>query len=198
MDDDFVPEGFLPLKVAIDRLAQARQTSIQSAQDEIRPKLHNGLIRAVVLRPDTGKILEIISDCWATETAVRWFESGECRLPNENYKVKITNERFHMLYQPENAPIFIIEDDLRRLLGDRRQQSPSTQKQSNGGQSSAASITKSDRALLQQLVRDAYDQLWPEGFKGRAKERDEAIREFIKRLGKKPPSVRTIQRALKR
>jgi hypothetical protein len=197
MDDDFVPEGFLPLKAAIERLAQARQTSIQSAQVEIRTKLYNGLIRAAVLLPVTGELLGILSRCWATEIALLWFESGTCLLPDENHKVRITAKRFDMFYQPENAPIFIIEDDLRRLLGDHCQQDPNSQKQSNGGQSSAASIAQNDQALLQQSVREVYRQLFLDGFKGRAKERDQAIQREFERQGKKPPTVRTIQRALK-
>jgi len=197
MGGRFVPQGFLPLKAAINRLAQARQTPIQSAQIEVRAKLHNGLIRAAVLRPDTGELLEILSPCWATETALHWFKSGTCLLPTEDGKVRITAKRFGMFYQPENAPIFIVEDDLHRLLGDNCRQDSSSQKQSSSRPSSAASIAQSDQALLQQLVREIHERLWPNGFKGRAKERDEAIRGEFERLDKKPPSVRTIQRALK-
>jgi hypothetical protein len=196
MANNFVPEGYLPLKSAIEQLAQARQTSIQSAQIEIRAKLHNGLIRAAVLRSD-GELLEMLPRCWAKDTALRWFKSGTCLLPNENHQVRITTERFDMFYRPENAPIFIIEDDLRSLLGDHRQQDPNSQKQSSGGPSSAASIAQSDQAVLRQLVREVYEQLWPDGFKGRGKERDQAIQREFERQGKKPPTVRTIQRALK-
>jgi hypothetical protein len=117
MDDDFVPEGCVPLKSAVEQLAEARQTSIQSAQVDGRAKLQSGLMRAVVLRPDIGELLEILPRCWATETALRWFETGTCLLPNENGKVRITAERFDMFYQPENAPIFILEVDLKRLIG---------------------------------------------------------------------------------
>jgi len=116
MDDDFVPEGCVPLKSAVEQLAEARQTSIQSAQVDGRAKLHSGLMRAVVLRSDTGELIEILTRCWATETALRWFETGTCLLPNENGKVRITAERFDMFYQPENAPIFILEVDLKRLI----------------------------------------------------------------------------------
>jgi len=116
MDDDFVPEGCVPLKSAVEQLAEARQISIQSAQVNGRAKLHSGLMRAVVLRSDTGELLEILTRCWATETALRWFETGTCLLPNENGKVRITAERFDMFYQPENAPIFILEVDLKRLI----------------------------------------------------------------------------------
>ncbi|MGX9428508.1 MULTISPECIES: hypothetical protein [Bradyrhizobium] len=197
MDDDFVPEGYVPLKSAIEQLAEARQTSIKSAQVEIRAKLHSGLIRAAVLRPDTGELSEILSRCWATETALRWFESGTCLLPDENGEVRITTERFDLFYRPENAPIFVVEGDLHRPLGDHRQQDPNSQKQSSGGPSSAASIAPSEQALLRQLVREIHKQLWPDGFKGRAKERDKAIQEKFEQLNKKPPAVRTIQRALK-
>jgi hypothetical protein len=116
MAEDFVPEGYRPLMSAVDRFAQALQMSIQSAQLEIRAKLHSELIRAAVLRPDTGELLGILSRCWATETAVRWFESGTCLLPDENGKVRITAERFDMFYRPENAAIFVLENDLQRLI----------------------------------------------------------------------------------
>jgi len=38
-------------------------------------------------------------------------------LPNEGGKVRITTERFDMFYGPEIATIFILETDLRRLIG---------------------------------------------------------------------------------
>ena len=117
MDDEFVPEGCVPLKSAVEQLAEARQTSIQSAQVDGRAKLHSGLMRAVVLRSDTGELLEILPRCWATETALRWFETGTCLLPDENGKVRITAARFDMFYPSESAPIFILEVDLKRLIG---------------------------------------------------------------------------------
>jgi hypothetical protein len=197
MPENFIPEGCLPLRSAVKRFARARQTSVRSAQIKIRANLHNGIIRAVLLRPDTGELLGILSPCWATETALRWFKSGTCLLPNENGKVQITTGRFDMFYQPEHAPIFIIEGDLHRLLDDHHQQAANGQQQSTGGESSAAPIPQSDKALLRKLVREVYEQLWPDGFKGRAKERDQAIQEKFKQLNKIAPNVRTIQRALK-
>ena len=46
MDDDFVPEGRVPLKSAIEQLAEARQTDVPLGQAEIRTKLHSGSIVA--------------------------------------------------------------------------------------------------------------------------------------------------------
>jgi hypothetical protein len=104
------------LKSAIDLLAQARQTSAQSAQAEIRTKLHGGSIVAHALAQSTGRMIEITSNSWATEPALQWLESGTCLLPDENGKVRITDERLGLLYQAEAATIFILENDLRRLM----------------------------------------------------------------------------------
>jgi hypothetical protein len=114
--DIFVPEGYVTSPVAIQRLAQARQTSIQSAQAEIRAKLYGRSITAYAMERSTGRMLDIISDSWATEWGVRWLESGVCKLPNEDGEVKITHERFDMFYEPEFAAIFIRETDLQRLI----------------------------------------------------------------------------------
>jgi hypothetical protein len=119
MDDDFVPEGCLPLKSAIDRLVQARQTSVQSAQAEIRTKLHSGLIRAVVMRPGTGELVGIISDRWALDDAQDWLEQGECILTSDR---KIANFTPGLLSSPHRARIFVIEDDLNRLIDARASQ----------------------------------------------------------------------------
>ena len=116
MDDDFVPEGRVPLKSAIEQLAEARQSNVPLAQAEIRTKLHSGSIVAQAMEQSTGRMLDIIPHSWATDTAQRWLESGECLLPDENGKVRITNERFAMFYRPEKAPILIWEVDLRRLI----------------------------------------------------------------------------------
>jgi len=196
MADDFVPEGRVPLKSAIEQLAKARQTSVPLAKAEIRAKLHNGSIVAQAMERSTGRMFNIIPYTWGTETGLYWLESGTCLLPDENGKVSITTERFDMFYRPQNAPIFIIENDLRGLLGDRQQQDPDGQNQATGGKSSAAPVPQ--RASLRKLVRDFYEQLWPDGFKGRAKERDLAIQEKFEQLDMKAPHARTIQRALER
>jgi hypothetical protein len=117
MDDDFVPEGRVPLKSAIERVAGARQTNVTSVQAEFRTKLHSGSIAAQAMDRNTGRMFDIIPDTWATETALYWLESGTCLLPNEDGKVRITTERFGMFYGPENATIFILESDVQRLIG---------------------------------------------------------------------------------
>ena len=117
MNEDFVPEGRVPLKSAIEQLAKARQTNVLLGQAEIRTKLHSGSIVAQAMERSTGRMFDIIPNSWATETALRWLESGECLLPNEKGKVRITTERFDMFYIPENATIFILENDLQRLIG---------------------------------------------------------------------------------
>jgi hypothetical protein len=60
----------------------------------------------------------------------------------------------------------------------------------------AATGSKHIPELQQQILRTCH-RLWPTGYEGRAKERDEAIRQEFKRLGIQPPSVRSIQRALR-
>jgi hypothetical protein len=49
----------------------------------------------------------------------------------------------------------------------------------------------------QQKVLDIYRQLWPDGYKGRAKKRDQAIMSEFQQRHKDQVSARTIQRALK-
>jgi hypothetical protein len=117
MGDDFVPEGRVSLVSAIKQIAEARQTNVPSAQAEVRLKLRSGTIVAQVMERSTGRLFDILPEPWATETALRWLESGTCLLPNEKGKVTITRERFDMFYLPENAPIFILEVDLKRLIG---------------------------------------------------------------------------------
>ena len=116
MADDFVPEGRVPLKPAIEQLAEARQTNVPLGQAEMRTKLHSGSIVAQAMERSTGRMFDIIPDSWATEMALRWLESGTSLLPNEEGKVRITTKRFGMFYRPENATIFIWESDLRRLI----------------------------------------------------------------------------------
>jgi hypothetical protein len=82
----------------------------------MRTKLHSGSIVAQAMEQSTGRMFDIIPNSWATETALRWLESGQCLLPDENGKVRITTERFDFLYRPERATIFIRESDLRRLI----------------------------------------------------------------------------------
>jgi hypothetical protein len=114
----FVPRGHLPVKSAIRRMAQAWQASLGSARAEMQAILHSRSMLAYALEQSTGRMLEITSESWATDHALRWLKSGTCLLPNEDGKVRITTERFDMFYRAENAPIFIVEDDLHRLLGD--------------------------------------------------------------------------------
>jgi hypothetical protein len=120
MDDDFVPEGRVPLKSAIKQLAKARQTNVPSVQAEIQAKLHSGSIVAQAMERSTGRMLDIIPGRWATETALRWLKSGTCLLPDENGKVRITTQRFDMFYRPEHATIFIWESHLRPLIDAER------------------------------------------------------------------------------
>jgi hypothetical protein len=112
MDDDFVPEGCLPLKTAIERLAKARQTPIQSAQAEIRAKAHSRFIVAYVINPGTGELAPISSDRWALDDARSWLEQGECILTDSRYIANF-NPRFS---GPHRATIFVFEKDLQRLI----------------------------------------------------------------------------------
>jgi hypothetical protein len=127
----FVPRGHLPVKSAIRRMAQAWQVSLRSARAKMQAILHSRSMRAYALEQSTGRMLEITSESWATDHALRWLKSGTCLLPNEDGKVRITTERFDMFYRAENAPIFIVEDDLHRCWATMRQQDPNSQKQSS-------------------------------------------------------------------
>jgi hypothetical protein len=117
--DIVVPDGDVSLPLAVQRLAQAWQTSIPSAQAKMRAVLLSGRsIVAYARGLTTGREFEIRSECWVTEWGPQWLEDGVCELPDEGGKVRITHEyeRFDMFYEPEFAMIVIRETDLQRLI----------------------------------------------------------------------------------
>jgi hypothetical protein len=59
MDDDFVPEGRVPLESAIEQFAEARQTNVPSARAEIRTKLYGRSIAAQAMERSTGRTYDI-------------------------------------------------------------------------------------------------------------------------------------------
>jgi hypothetical protein len=113
MAEKFIPKGCLPLKSAIKRLAEARQTSVRSARAEIWPELHSGSMRAGIIRPDTGGAAPIIPDRWALDDARSWLEQGECILTDST---NIANFTLPMFSGPHRATIFVFESDLDRLI----------------------------------------------------------------------------------
>jgi hypothetical protein len=114
--DVFIPPGYLAVVIAVEALAQAWQTSIQSAQAELRGKLYLGSIVSYASERSTGRMFKVRSDCWGTEWAQLWLETSVCELPDEHGKVRITDEQFGVFYGPEVAVILIREADLQRLI----------------------------------------------------------------------------------
>jgi hypothetical protein len=98
----FVPEGYLRLKSAIHRLAQARGISLGSARAEIRTELHSGAILAYALEQSTGQMLQIIPELWGTDHGSWWLKSGKCWLPDED-GVRTTRKRFGISFSPLDA-----------------------------------------------------------------------------------------------
>ena len=52
----FVPKGYLPLTIAVERFAQALQISVESARPEMQGELYSGPTVASVMVPSTGQI----------------------------------------------------------------------------------------------------------------------------------------------
>jgi hypothetical protein len=125
MADVFIPVGrFMCLKSAIDRLAQARRTEIQSAQAEIRTELYMGSVTAYAVQQSTGTMIKLVSSAWGTQSALPWLESGVCRLPDDGYEVMFTLDQFDVVGGPENAPIVISDNDFQRLLNSKASAAP--------------------------------------------------------------------------
>jgi hypothetical protein len=135
MDNVFIPKGYALLLSAVDRLARARQMPIESAQAEIRTELYERSIVAYAIEQSTGRMIEMISESWATKSGLLWLEKGMCLLPTEDGEVRITTERFGMFYEPEYASIVISEKDLQRLI---------STKASAGARLSAPAISNAD------------------------------------------------------
>jgi hypothetical protein len=72
---------------------------------------------------------------------------------------------------------------------------PDGDKAAHPGES--APTTSKARSELQELIRDISNQLWPGGYKGRVKERDEGIIREFEKQNRMPPSEKSIRRALK-
>ena len=96
----FIPDGYVLLTAAVDRLAEARRTAAQAnddgknaAQKELRAKLHSGSISTMVISPSSGDAFVILQQHWFLEKALTWLEQGECLL----------NEDFVYPYKPELA-----------------------------------------------------------------------------------------------
>jgi len=113
MDDMFIPDGFVLLVVAIELLAKARRTDIQSALAETRNGLYVRLVIAYAQQQSTGKMIKIASHPWGTNCGLRWLESGVCSLSNDADGVSV---RLEQVDWQESAPIVISEKDLQRLI----------------------------------------------------------------------------------
>jgi hypothetical protein len=145
-----------------------------NASKRLRKKLSQGTI--VVLFGKKRKTAEKISrDRWAS------MSDFEAMLIFLEGKLIVRRKRRILYLDPENFIKEIAPPD-----GDRAAQP--------GERAPAAS---KDRPDHQQKVLDIYQQIWPDGYNGRAKKRDEAIMNEFQRRHKDQVSVRTIQRALK-
>jgi hypothetical protein len=141
------------------------------ANEWLRERISRGILVALRRDPDTGQILQLDRHEWASMGS---FETG------------IANNFVgpHDIFQsgPKGeGSVFFDHKSFDSLLSEPNRTSTASKNKSN----------------LRQLIRDVCSQLWPNGYMGRAKERDEAILWEFKRLGRKPPSIKSIQRALK-
>jgi hypothetical protein len=111
----FVPKGYLPLTIAIERLAQALQISVESARTEMQSELYGRSIVASVMVSSTGQMFEVKSPYWGTEMGLIRLEFGELQLPAEIDALKITVWG-QICGESEHAPVFLTENDLQRLI----------------------------------------------------------------------------------
>ena len=145
------------------------------ANEWLRERITQGALIALVCDPDSGQVFQSNRHKWAS---MGDFETGiadDFVGPRD-----IFQSGPNTVVNGEKRPVFFDRKIFDSLL-------------SEPNRSSTASKNKSN---LRQFIRDVCSQLWPNGYKGRAKERDEAILREFKRLGRKPPSVKSIQRAL--
>jgi hypothetical protein len=134
----FVPKGYTPLTRAIDCLARAHRAGrpypsttpppplsqrknlepIKAAQEQLRVELQSGSIRAVVIWPVSGRMLEIIPDNWAREAATTWIEQGELLMSSDSGMQLVGVSLGGVFPTSECVQIFVSIDDLLRLMAD--------------------------------------------------------------------------------
>ena len=145
------------------------------ANEWLRERITQGALIALVCDPDSGQVFQSNRHKW---DSMGDFETGIA----DNFvgPWDIFQSGPNTVIRGERRPVFFDRKVFDSLL-------------SEPNRTSTASKNKSD---LRQYIRDVCNQLWPNGYTGRAKERDEAILLEFKRLGRTPPSARSIQRAL--
>ncbi len=116
---EFVPNGWVPLTTAVDRLAKHRRSADQANNDgkdatraTLRAELYGGLMPATVICPDSGKAYAIVPDRWALKEAQNWLEQGKCVLTNG----LVYNRSGIRLSEDPVVKIFVTESDLQRLM----------------------------------------------------------------------------------
>ena len=115
----FIPNGYVLLTAAVDRLAEARRTAGQTIDDgqnaaraELRAELHSGSMLATVVHPGSGETYTIFPERWALEVALAWLEQGECLLTSG-----LVYPRLGISFNKDpTVSIFMSEHDLQRLV----------------------------------------------------------------------------------
>jgi hypothetical protein len=113
----FIPNGYVLLTAAVDRLAEARRTADQTKDDgrnaaraELRAEFYSDSISPLVVSR-SGKNYKIRPYHWGGELAPTWFEQGECWLTEY-----LVDPPLGMFHGKERAYIFVGEHDLQRLM----------------------------------------------------------------------------------
>ena len=114
----FVPQGYVLLTAAVDRLAEARRTSGQAndhgknaAREKLQGEFYSDTISPLVVSR-SGKSYKIWPYHWGNdELAPTWFEQGECLLTDG-----LVDPPLRMFQGEERANIFVSEHDLQRLM----------------------------------------------------------------------------------
>ena len=145
------------------------------ANEWLRERISLGMLTALISDPDSKQVFKLDRH---TGIASDLFEPHELlSRPNKIIQSK--------------RPVFFGRKNFDNLVKEI------TQPDEVDRDNTSATATSKTKSNNQQLIRDVYMQLWPDGYKGRAKERNQKIWEKFERLGRTQPAVRSIQRALR-
>jgi hypothetical protein len=139
------------------------------AREWLREKIIQGRLIALFRDPRTGDILKLDPE-WASTAD---FETETAIVRGEQQRVFL---------DPEN-----LADVMREIAP------PDGDKAAHPGESAPAA---SNRKSTQDEITEVHARLWPNGYSGRADQRNNAIRQDFIDRGLHPPAPRSIQRAL--
>jgi hypothetical protein len=165
--------GAFPDREARDKAHREACRSYDQAQrranERLREKIIQGSLIAQCRDPKTGDILKLDPE-WASTADF------------ETETALVRGERQRVFFDPKN------------LAGVMKEIAPPDgDSAAHPGESAPAA---SKRKSSQEEIKEVYARRWPNGYSGRADQRNNAIRQDFKDRGLHPPADRSIQRAL--